>query len=385
MKLDHTNLLQSFRMSSTLGFLPENELHPSQNNRDWREVEKSLPKLLNATALQASIDELDAFSLEGFKDKSIEEKELDMRCLSYIAHAWLWNTKEKVVEILPKKIAQPWVAIAQELGRPPVLSYASYCLYNWKRFDRDQPPYLGNIAIESNFLGGRDEDWFILIHVDIEAHAGTLFPHMCTIMECLQHEDSIALESSLAAIVHAWENINASMKRMTEHCDPYIYYTRVRPYIFGSKNNPALPNGLIYEGCFDHKAKFFRGETGAQSSIVPSMDALLGISHQNDPLKEYLMEMREYMVPAHRKFIEYVEKNSSLREFLEKKKTSSLIELYNRCIEELHQFRETHLEFAASYIHRQAPQNNNDTVMGTGGTPFMKYLAKHRDETLIRL
>ena len=31
-------------------------------------------------------------------------------------------------------------------------------------------------------------------------------------------------------------------------CDPYIYFNRVRPYIHGWKNNPALPQGLIYTG-----------------------------------------------------------------------------------------------------------------------------------------
>jgi len=46
-----------------------------------------------------------------------------------------------------------------------------------------------------------------------------------------------------------------------------IYFHRVRPYIYGWKNNPSLPNGLIYEGVLEYggQGQILRGETGAQS------------------------------------------------------------------------------------------------------------------------
>jgi indoleamine 2,3-dioxygenase len=46
----------------------------------------------------------------------------------------------------------------------------------------------------------------------------------------------------------AVQRLFATLGRMPERCDPYIYYRRVRPYIHGWKGNPALPEGLIYEG-----------------------------------------------------------------------------------------------------------------------------------------
>ena len=79
----------------------------------------------------------------------------------------------------------------------------------------------------------------------------------------------------------ALEGILATMQRMPEHCDPYVYYHRVRPYIFGWHNNPALPGGLVYEGvaAYAGTGQTFRGETGAQSTIVPCLDAILGVEH----------------------------------------------------------------------------------------------------------
>ena len=45
-------------------------------------------------------------------------------------------------------------------------------------------------------------------------------------------------------------------------------------------------------------------------------------------------------------------------------------------------FRSTHLEYARSYIAKQSQGGKrNPADVGTGGTPFVPYLKKHRAET----
>jgi indoleamine 2,3-dioxygenase len=90
------------------------------------------------------------------------------------------------------------------------------------------------------------------------------------------------------------------------------------------------------------------------------------------------------MPPKHRAMIEQVEKISNAKTIIDGSK--SLTNNYNKCLEEIRKFRALHLEFAASYIHKQSQIKNpfgtgGSTIKGTGGTPFMKYLKKHRDET----
>ena len=346
----------------------------------------SLPKLLLTNKVQSTIDSLNkkSFSVDKIlKAENKQEINLAMSHLSFIAHAYIWGGN-KPQSILPEVIAEPWVKLANYLGRPPILSYASYCLDNWYKIDRNEPISLNNVALINNFLGGVDEDWFVTIHVCIEDAASGAIDAAYKISDLNENSSIKDFLSQLKQIRKSLKKVNHIFSKMPQKCDPYVYYHRVRPYIFGTKDNPDLKKGLIYENQYNNKPQFFRGETGAQSSIIPFLDGALGIGHTNDNLKHYLNEMRDYMPPKHRKMIERVENKSQAKEIILKSKI--LTKEYNHCVEEIRKFRAQHLEYAATYIHKQAQVKSDvgtggSVVRGTGGTPFMKYLKKHRDET----
>ena len=148
---------------------------------------------------------------------------------------------------------------------------------NWHKIIEDEEISLDNVALNYNFLAGIDEDWFVTIHVCIEDAAREAILATLAIADSFAEQtvNDDALQTHLEVINTSMKKVNEIFKRVPEKCDPYVYYHRVRPYIFGWKNNPALPDGLIYEGCYDNQPQLFRGETGAQSSIVPTLDALL--------------------------------------------------------------------------------------------------------------
>ena len=349
-------------------------------------IASSLPKLLLTNKVQPTVDCLDknAFSVNKlFLNKNTKEINLAMSHLSFIAHAYIWGGA-KPNSVLPEVISKPWVKISNYIGRPPILSYASYCLDNWYKIDKNEPISLDNVALINNFLGGVDEDWFVTIHVCIEDAATDAIIAADNLSKLNEDNKVSEFSSELRKIIQSLRRVNEIFSKMPDKCDPYIYYHRVRPYIFGTKDNPDLKKGLIYENQFDNKPQFFRGETGAQSSIIPFLDGALGIEHTNDNLRPYLNEMRDYMPPSHRKMIERVEKRSKAKIYINKSK--KLVKEYNDCLEEIRKFRAQHLEYAASYIHKQSQIKNpfgtgGSTIRGTGGTPFMKYLKKHRDET----
>ena len=366
---------------------PLNEYKTSSKSLDrLADIADQLPKLLLTSKIQKNINSLKTNDLSVdllIKNKNIRELKLAMVQLSFISHAYIWGAKTPS-KVLPEALAKPWTQVANILGRPPILSYASYCLDNWYRLNKKENISLENVGLLTNFLGGVDEDWFVTIHVCIEDAAREAIRAADSISK-LNDKNSIKdFSDQLKLIISSLRKVNAIFSRMPEKCDPYVYYHRVRPFIFGTKDNPDLKKGLIYKNQYNNKPQFFRGETGAQSSIMPFLDGALGIYHTEDHLRHYLNEMRDYMPPKHRRSIEIVEKSSNAKScILESKKLTSE---YNKCLEEIRIFRAQHLEFAATYIHKQSQITNpfgrgGSTITGTGGTPFMKYLKKHRDET----
>lgn len=300
---------------------------------------------------------------------------------SFIIQTYVWG-EETVGDVLPRNLAVPYCALAEAIGQFPLLPYSSYTLDNWGKLDPSGPIALENIYVIQNFIDGQDENWFIMVHVEIEARAGRALAAMPALIEAAKARDAAGVGAGLREVLAAWEAINPVFDRMISKCDPYIYYNRVRPYIHGWKGNPALPDGVLYEGVFGDKRQSFRGQTGSQSSIVPVMDALMGISHENDPLREYLDELHAYRPPRHRKLIEAVAAESSVRPFVADCGDAALVTLYNKIVDHVQKFRTRHLEYAAHYINKQAQgADGNPVEVGTGGTPFMKYLKKHRDES----
>ena len=384
--------LADFEISRERGFLPSDPCEIPPDSPTLNHLGREMPKLLSARQVRRFIDEQPSLLPSIPLSWRDDECRAAMRILSFAGHAYVWETPGQPVATLPSQLARPWHEIAKKLGRPPVLSYASYALDNWRRLDRTKPIQLDNIVLLQNFLGGLDEEWFVVVHIQIERQAG---PGLEGLMRAIsgaseRKDDEVLL--GLQALTSAQIAMRDTLLRMQERCDPYVYYTRVRPYIHGWKNSPSLPKGLIYEGVegYVQQPQQFRGETGAQSSIVPCLDAGLGIHHAPDPLTVYLQEMREYMPPRHRTFLQALESQTDgqgraiLSGYVHDRRQHhpQLWSAYCTCVDLLAQFRDIHIGYADSYINRQhQTSTTNPTAVGTGGTPFMVYLQKHLDET----
>lgn len=396
------NLLDKFDITLERGFLPSEDplktfagMVTSDNTHiEAMQLENfaaQIPKLMAAGIFRQKVDKLSQSEFQmPFKVLGLStEAELKraMMLLSFMGHAYMWGGTEPATTI-PPAIARPWEHVASRLGRPPILSYVSYAHDNWYRLDRTKGITLDNIALLQNFLGGVDEEWFTMIHVAMEAQAGPAAVNILGAIEAGKADDLQTVTSCLLEVAVAVGNMYSTFCRMPERCDPYVYYTRVRPYIAGTKQNPLTPDGVVYAGTKNTEPRLYRGETGAQHSLVPGLDGALGVVHKKGVMLNYLMEMRQYMPPKHRAFIEYCETESTIASLVKKhgKKNPKLVEAYNMCLTWLETFRSKHLEYANTYIHLQSQTKTSvgsggSTTVGTGGTPFMEYLTKHRDET----
>ena len=191
--------LKGFDLSEERGFLPVHDPATELPRAwaAWDDVARDLPKLLLTGRIRKRLRALPALPDEPLASGAAMRRA--MLVLSYLGHAYVWGESEPADHV-PASIAVPWASLAARLGRPPVLSYASYALDNWRLLDRHGPLELGNLAIVQNFLGGADEDWFILIHVEIEARAARVLSRIGPATAAAASGDANALAEHLAAI-----------------------------------------------------------------------------------------------------------------------------------------------------------------------------------------
>jgi indoleamine 2,3-dioxygenase len=289
--------------------------------------------------------------------------------VGFLASAYINQVGEEPAQVLPANLAVPLYRVCKLLGRPPILSYDGYALYNWKRFGQDGPIALGNIDTIQNFVHLYDEHWFILVHVEIEAKAARILDAIAGVQDALRSGDTNGINQHLWAIAGAVNEQIRVLRRIPEKMDPKLYYRTFRPYIRFFEN-------VFYEGVETNGGSGrapvrmnFRGETGAQSSIMPALVAFMKIPHQPSMLTNHLLDMRNYMPAEHRALIESVEAMPSIREAGDKL-------AFNAILEAMVEFRSIHYGWAQEYINRRT-----DDPRGTGGTPYMQWLQQLIDET----
>lgn len=212
-----------------------------------------------------------------------------------------------------------------------------------------------------NFVHLYDEHWFILVHVEIEAIAAEILSAIATIKRRLMDDNAADLSVDLWRIEKAIQRQVEALKRIPEHMDSRLYYKTFRPYIRFFEN-------VTYQGA-DQPPAHFRGETGAQSSIMPTLVAFMKIRHRRSVLTDHLVDMRRYMPAEHRALIEEVEAMPDIHSPVHK-------EAYNAVLEAMAVFRQVHYSWAEEYINRWT-----DDPRGTGGTPYMQRLRQMLDET----
>lgn len=350
------------------GFLPEPDpvTHFPYDSELARldEIGRDLPSLLEDKGFRTYARSL---TLPTWPDAAVAPQQLPYLRLYYVRLGFLASAYINQVPLppestLPKNIAVPLRNACRLLNRPPILSYDGYALYNWRRFSPDGPIALGNVDTIQDFVHMYDEHWFILVHVEIEAAAANILAAIERMKPALlAGRRGEEIDNGLAEIARAiWKQVDV-IRRIPEKMDPHLYFKTFRPYIRFFEN-------VVYEGV-ESEPMSFRGETGAQSSIQPTLVAFLKIPHQPSLLTNHLTDMRQFMPAEHRKVIEEVEALPPVKPLAGKV-------VFNDALEAIATFREVHFGWAELYIHRHVQDPR-----GTGGTPYRQWLQQLIDET----
>lgn len=363
--------LERFDVSPDRGFLPDAAPLPSfppdadDHLHRLDDLAEALPGLLDRGALAPRLHQLPSPPPDVVA--GLEERELRR---AYSVAGFLVNAyvhSEGASRAVPAGVAVPLYEAATRLDRTPVLSYDGYVLHNWRLADPEFGVTPPNLRALTTFTNARDEEWFIAVHVAIEATAGPALAAVGDAQQAALDDDEDRAVAALRTIADGVGDVVALLERMPEHNSPREYAQGFRPYL-GSIDR------VEYEGVPELSgAQSFRGASAAQSSVLPAIDAALGVDHSDSPLVDHLQDLRSDMPPGHRRFVAAVEAGPSLRAYAAGR-DDRVRAAYNECVDRLVALRERHLDAVKRYL-------GDGVETGTGGIPYGRFLAAFVDDT----
>lgn len=310
--------------------------------------------------------------------------------------------------------------MASHLGLPPVATYAGLCLWNHRPLDGPLCPdihhrMLDNTAILNSFTGSIDEQWFYLVSIAMESRGAPAIPLVLDAFAAARRADAATVTTCLRALVDIVDDIGVLLSRMPDSCTPQYFYTRIRPFLAGSKNMVEAgmhPDGLIYDDGRTQTRQAYGGGSNAQSSLIQFFDLALGIEHHatgtNDrkSSNNFILDMRRYMPGPHRRFLERIAAVANIRPFVNTRRDDdALCAAYDSSLAALRDMRDRHIQIVTRYIiipSREARNQSNSVsgrpklnlahgrrpskqsgiaLTGTGGTALIPFLKQARDET----
>ncbi|CAB1319759.1 unnamed protein product [Coregonus sp. 'balchen'] len=156
--------------------------------------------------------------------------------------------------------------------------------------------------------------------------------------------------------------------------------------------------GLVYEGVQAEPMEY-SGGSAAQSSLLHCFDELLGVKHEAKS-GAFLTLMRNYMPPSHKRLIQDISLQPSLRGFVQQQACEPLTAAFQLCVTKLLALRSYHINVVSRFItvpaararqlRKQGNSSQEETVSraptaleetGTGGSGIMSFLKTVRDST----
>ncbi|KAK4153920.1 hypothetical protein C8A00DRAFT_33320 [Chaetomidium leptoderma] len=289
-------------------------------------------------------------------------------------------------DVLPANIARPIAKCAALCDFKPFMEYAgSYALFNYRLEDPSQGLASDNLRLIRAFEHGLDpsssEAGFVLVHIEMVKHSGPLVAGAAACIEaCTTSRHRPTLNTALAQVLTALTKINATMETMWTRSKP-TQYTSFRTFIFGITSQSMFPHGVVYEGVpeLGGKPVSFRGESGANDSMVPLVDNLLAVPMPETPLTEILRDFRAYRPGEHRGFLEWVKRageKGGLKAWAlhggdgeDQGEVRESRALWIKVLDQVRDFRWRHWCFAREYILKRTTHPT-----ATGGSPIVTWL-----------
>lgn len=290
------------------------------------------------------------------------------------------NSYGQARNVLPPQLSIPLILLSKKLDTYPWLDYAyGYGLNNAVLINKENKCDYKNYKTVRTFNGHESEEGFINVHVAMVAQSGDLLKFQQNCLKSISLNNRDEFNSNLENHFNCLYSIVDTLQTMWKASN-YKDYLSFRTFIMGQIGNlRCYPTEQILFDKGDYiKTYAFRGETGAQDSIIPSVDSFLQLDYPNNELTKYLFDLRKYRPKDHQDYINFTKESSIELEFKNycmKDEKSSILLLKNlNCVR---MFRKKHWNLTKKYIIQ-----NTKHPVATGGTPITTWLPNQLGATL---
>ncbi len=334
----------------------------------WDDLVPQLPNLIQSRQIRQVLEKLPILSISHLQTAAEQERALLL--LSYFGHAFVYGG-EIDSDYIPASIAIPWTQLASQMQRPAILHHASAVLNNWKIIDPKRAFQAENLQTLIQFNDSPNEHWFFMLTTEMEYIGAKTGGIASKLQKGILSQSKQAVAEALHELQNCIAALSHTLARMEEGCNPSFFYERIRPFL-------ASFHDIRYEGVTSNSVRTYHGGSAAQSTLLPLLDSLLDIQHQENHSAYFLREMRKYMPPPHVAYLKMIENGPSTYAFC--KKDTVLLKKFEECRAALVAFRNVHLKIVAIYIMAQAKKKVGPGATGTGGTNPMVFLKQLRDD-----
>lgn len=380
--------------SGAHGFMPATVPPPQPSLSPAEEILAQLPALISEHSVVeaiAALPEVDLPQLLAACADPLEAEMLAERAAlvyAFLGYAYL-RTDASLT--LPRSLAVPWHAAAAAVGRAPTLDYVA--------------TVLANPAGVAAFTGLEDERFFYEHHVRIELAAAPAVGALARACSMRWRLSPLELTRALQGIARGVAAMAELLPEMAVGCGPEVFHGIIRQSLAG------IDGRVEFEGVRDADGAPYRrtltGASGAQSAVLPCVDAFLGIGHAGrHELQEWSGDALAHLPPPHRALLLRLRarapgSTASVQRTIDRlgncgawrgaaatkanaEQAQALRAAHGACIEALGAFRKAHMALVRSYIiqpDKAARPGSPTTIvstpplLGTGGSELSGFLS----------
>lgn len=347
--------------------------------KQYDKLAKSLPHSISDGSLCEQVASLPYINTDNLNTLQLERLK---SATTFIVQAYVWFPTfrgSRPNQVIPEALSDTLVRVSRLLDEPAIFNYSDDILRNWFKTHDGASMKIGDLDVNYTFSGTQDEKNFNLVHVMYEHTAISAINSIFLAQEAALMRDKEQFMLNMIKLKSSIFEMKQVFLMVKDTVSPDVFKRKIRQFLMGWHNTIEI----VYSG--QDVETDLRGETGAQSSVLPFIDRSLGISNnlantQKESFGSIYSDWINYMPKPHREII-YESSPNVIREFSSSFERDGA-KIVRECVEVVAAMRRAHFATIIPYI-RDSDDVSDGNTLGTGGTDYRSYLSHTVNSTEI--